>query len=107
MPQSQLLDSSVAAFVFVGMVFLIVKIFDILKGVVMQKRDPAIDLSKAIHELTNFLREDKATQKEINKALAKSFLDIDRKQDETDRKLDKILDCINAHMLSCQKCINK
>lgn len=107
MPTSQLVDYSIAAFVFVGMVFVLLKVIDLLKSMTRTKKDSTFELSKAIQELTNFLREDKASQKEINKAIDKSFETIIEEQDKLEGKLDKILDAIAGHVLLCQKCINK
>lgn len=106
MPDSQLVDYSVAAFIFTGMIFVLVKTIDLFKAMNGTKKDPINDLSKAIQELTNFLREDKASQREINKAVNRSFETMFESQDKLDLKLDKILDTINNHVLLCQKCIH-
>lgn len=97
MPTSSLVDTSLAAFVLVVMVFLVLKIIDLLKT--MGKKDPAVDLTAAINALTAFLREEKAAQKEINKQYQAA-------QDVIDDKLNRILDALNHHAISCQKCYN-
>ena len=110
---SALIDYSIAAFIFVGMVFILLKTIDLAMAMAKEKKstvqsaDSTADLSKAISELTGFLREEKAVQKEINRATTKAFEELQETQEKLDRKLDKILDAIAGHVLLCQKCINR
>ena len=109
LPTSPIVDYSVAAFVFVGSMYVLLKLIELIKALMNRRElpDPTVRLAEAVNELTSFLREDKAAQREINRAYDKAFQDILRCQNRSDEKLDKILDSIAAHVLLCQKCINR